>query len=370
MVLAATRRIVFKVGSRLLTDMPDASEATRIEELVAALARVKERGYEVLLVSSGAIAAGMMLTETRTRPTDISQLQSLAALGQGRLMSLYERACQTHGFHCAQVLLSRDDVRDRHRHLNVRNCLHDLLSRGSLPVINENDVVSVDEICFGDNDCLAALVGAMMRAELTVMLTTTAGFRRREGEELGQRLALIRRLTPDLRRMAGESADATYSVGGMRSKLDAAEILLDAGESLWIADGHDFDIIDRLMNGADEGTLFLPATPQLSSSKRWLAFFAEPAGEVRVDAGAARTLRRQGSSLLPSGIIAVTGTFAVGDTVRIVDADGDAVAVGVTNYAASDLDRIQGKRSSQVAEIMGELVHEEVVHRDNLALVG
>ncbi len=362
-------RIVVKVGSRLLTDMADTPKQVRIEQLIRQLAAARNRGFEVVLVSSGAIAAGMMLTQAAKRPSHLPLLQGLAAIGQSRLMSLYETACQQHGFHCAQILLSWDDVKDRQRHLNVRNCINALLSNGHLPIINENDVVSVDEIRFGDNDRLAALVGTMIRADMTVLLTTMDGLYAREGGELTERISLVEGITPALRGMAAGTDGNPFSTGGMATKLDAAELVNEAGEWLWIADGSDFAVLDLILNAEDVGTLFVPPAGQLAGAKRWLAFFADPAGIVVIDKGAVQALRGRGRSLLASGIVAVEGDFGKGDTVRIQDEAGVPVAMGISNYTALELDRIKGQKSTRFKEILGECLYDEAVHRNNLVLV-
>ncbi len=367
--IAAAKRIVVKVGSRLLTGIAGTPERTRIEQLINELSHIRDRGVEVVLVSSGAIAAGMMLTEAEKRPRDLPRLQALAAMGQSRLMSLYETACQQHGFHGAQILLSNEDVKNRRRHLNVRNCIHTLLSGGQLPIINENDAVSVAEIQFGDNDRLAALVGTMIRADLTILLTTADGFYERSGDELTKRISVVDDLTPELRQMAMGTDGNPFSVGGMETKLDAAEIVMDAGECLWIADGQDFGVLGRIMNGEDVGTLFVPSSSHLSGAKRWLAFFADTAGQIEIDEGAVEALQKGGRSLLPSGITAVRGEFQKGDTVHVVSPDGVAIGIGVSNYSTGELIQIKGQRTDRILQILGECLYDEVIHRNNFALL-
>ncbi len=369
-VIKDTKRIVIKVGSRLLTGIAGTPKAVRIEELIREIATLRERGYEVILVSSGAIAAGMMLTERRIRPSDIAQLQALAAVGQSRLMSLYESACVTQGFHCAQILLSLDDVKFRRRHLNTRNCINALLSFGILPIINENDTVSVDEIRFGDNDRLAALVGTMIRADMTILLTTVNGLRNRDGNHLTDRIPLVTEIDDEVRALGGDTDDTHNSVGGMRSKLDAAEMVMAAGESLWIANGENFAVLHQILDGEDVGTLFVPSSPQLSGSKRFLAFFADPCGSITIDKGAVKALRNRGKSLLPSGIVKVEGVFDKGDTVQVVDESGHPVAIGSCNYTSVDLDRIKGLRSDAIREVLHEHdAYDEAIHRNNMSVI-
>ncbi len=367
-IIDGAERLVLKVGSRLLAaDDPDARRQ-RIEQLIGQVAKLRER-FEVVLVSSGAIGAGMAMTGAVKRPADVARLQGLAAIGQSRLMALYENACQQHGFHCGQLLLSRDDVKERKRHLNVRNCLRALLTDNVLPIVNENDTVSVDEIRFGDNDLLAALVATMIRADLTILLTTVDGFYRRDDGEFTDRLSVIDEITDEIRDMAQGTGDQLYSTGGMVSKLNAAEITLAAGEHLWIADGTDFAVVDRILAGEDIGSLFRTTRPRMSAPKRWLAFFTESSGELIVDEGAVKAVCEGGHSLLPSGLIRVEGEFGKGDTVAVCAPDGRRIALGMTNYSAAELNQIKGLRSPQIRELLHQDTYEEAIHRDNMVLV-
>ncbi len=320
-------------------------------------------------MTSGAIGAGMRMMGIDKRPSDVGRLQSLAAVGQCRLMALYERSCQAHGFHCGQILLSADDVRDRKRHLNLRNCLASLLARDVLPIINENDSVSVDEICFGDNDKLAALVASLIRAELTILLTTVDGLCRREGKQIAGRISVVPAITEDLHALAGGTDGNPYSTGGMGSKLLAAEITVASGEAMWIANGTDFAVLQRIRAGEDVGTLFLPAASRMAGNKRYLAFFSDAVGQVIVDDGAANALRKRGKSLLPSGIRQVTGVFEKGDTVDIITTSGEHVGHGISNYCAADLDKIKGLKSAQIHTVLAREGYDEAIHRDNLVIL-
>ena len=367
-LLGSAQRLVVKVGSRLLVGMPGVPVADRVAQLVEQIARVRARGLQVVLVSSGAIGTGMIVTGTAKRPRELAHLQALAAVGQSRLMSFYESACQQHGFHCAQMLLSADDVQDRQRHLLVRNCLNALLDANILPIINENDTVCVEEIRFGDNDTLAALVGTLSWANLTVLLTTVDGLRHRGPQGLGERVAVVPAITPEIRALAGGTDDQRFSTGGMTTKLRAAEICTTAGEVLVIANGHDFSVLDRILAGDDVGTLFLPVSPRLTGPKRYLAFFTAAAGDVLVDAGAVRALRRQGCSLLPSGITDVRGEFGRGDTVRVLAPGDEEIGMGIANFNATELRAVKGLRSPQVAATLGPRDYDEAIHRDNLVI--
>jgi glutamate 5-kinase len=360
--LAQTKRIVVKVGTRLLR-----GEDARIPALIDQIAVLREH-FEVILVSSGAIAAGMDDLALRKRPRDLPRLQALAAVGQSTLMSRYTTACEARGFHAAQILLSRDDLRDRRRHLNMCNCLYALLARGILPVINENDTVSIDEIRFGDNDILAAMVATMIRADLTVLLTTVDGLQGRDGNRLTERLPVVTEVTDELRGLAGDTDDSQTSQGGMAAKLRAAELCMAAGEYLWICDGRDFSVLDDVVCARDVGTLFVPAANRLAKSKRWVAFFSEPAGSVTIDDGAVRALSELGKSLLARGVTAVSGIFEPGDTVSICTPAGSAIGMGISNYSAHDLARIKGEHTAAFLDILGEHVYDEVIHRDNLVV--
>ena len=369
--LENVRKVVLKVGTRLLTDMGDVSKAQRVQQLIDAVTRLRERGLDVILVSSGAIGAGMSVLGTATRPSALPQLQAHAAVGQSRLMYLYETACLEHGFHCAQLLLTAADVQDRERHLNVTSCLDALLATGVLPVINENDSVSVDEIKFGDNDILAALVAAMLRADLTVILTTVDGMcELGESGRAARRISVVPTITPKITAMAGGTDGNALSIGGMASKLRAAELVTKAGENLWIADGRDFGNLTAVFAGADTGTLFTAAKDKrMRARKRFLAFFSEPAGDVVVDEGAARALAEHGRSLLPSGILRIEGRFRRGDTVRIRSVAGAEIARGVCNYSDKEVAQIRGRKSAEIRDILGyDAYYEEVVHRNCLVL--
>ena len=367
--LTGVRRVVLKVGTRLLTSVEGTSKAERVGALVEQIAALRELGLEVALVSSGAIGANMSILETERRPASLPQLQAHAAVGQSRLMYLYESACVRHGFHCAQLLLTADDLQDRERHLNVNCCLDALLSRRILPVVNENDSVSVEEIKFGDNDILAALTAVMMRADLTVLLTTVDGLHEPGEQGWGRRISVVTRLTPQVQGMAGGTDRDDLSVGGMASKLRAADLLTKSGESLWVVDGRDFGVLRRVFTGEDVGTLFVAGrTGRMAARKRYLAFFSEHAGDVVVDAGAARALVRQGRSLLPIGIVAVEGTFERGETLRVLDQDGLEIARGTTNYASDEVTKIRGRRTADLRDVLGYDAYGEVIHRDRLVL--
>jgi glutamate 5-kinase len=370
--LEGARRLVIKVGTRLLMDVPGVHKSERVRQLVREVVHLREQGFEVILVSSGAVGAGLSVLGTARRPHGVPTLQAHAAVGQCRLMFLYEQACAEHGFHCGQLLLSADDLlRNRERHLNVTNCVNELLRNGVLPVVNENDSVTVDEIRVGDNDTLAALVATMLRADMTILLTTVDGMYVPDANGGEQpRISVVLEVTGDVLALADGTDGNRFSVGGMKTKLAAAQIVTRAGEPLWIADGTDFSILRRILAAEDTGTLFTSRrTDRMRGHKRFLAFFSEPTGAIVVDAGAARAVCEQGRSLLPGGIVRHRGDFQRGDTVQIVDAEDREIARGVTNYSSAEVHLIKGVQTSEISKLLGEdASFDEVIHRDYLVV--
>ncbi len=371
-VLRGAQNIVVKVGTQLLTDDSTGTQQEHTARIIGQVAALRKAGCSVILVSSGAIGAGMNVLHTGRRPDNLDQLQAHAAVGQSQLMYQYENECVQHGFHCGQILLTASDVRDRQRQVNITSCLRALLDKGVLPIINENDSVSVDEIKFTDNDILAALVATMVKADLTILLTTVDGMQEITGPEYsgtGKRISVVHRVTPALRTMAGGPAANQRSTGGMTTKLRAAETVTRAGDPLWIADGQHVDILPAIMNGEDTGTLFLPANPQrMTGRKRYLAFFSITSGTLVIDDGAAEALTTGGRSLLPSGIIEVHGDFDQGANVRITNQKGHEIARGIVNHSSEQIERIRGKQSAEAQSTLGPESHVEVVHRDRMAL--
>lgn len=370
-VLKNCKQLVVKVGTRLLTD------PAMISILISQIARIKERGIKVILVSSGAVGVGMKTLGLTKRPTKLSSVQALAALGQNKLMTIYENECKKFGFHSAQLLLTADDLDDRERHLNAMNCIESLWSEDILPIINENDSISVNELKFGDNDTLAGLVATMTRSDLTVILTTVGGLHYKENNILGDRISVVESISDEMKAMATGTDDAAMSVGGMISKLRAAEIVAAAGEALWVADGRESDILDQIFDGKDIGTLFLPTQDKvMQSKKRWISFFTQLKGKLSVDAGAVKALTQKGRSLLPSGVLSVEGSFERGDTVEICDQSGTAIARGLTNYSSSECSSIQGCQSNEIPSALKLKLNEdlsalddEVIHRNNLVVI-
>lgn len=359
----SARQIIVKAGTRLLTNRES------IAALVEGIAHLRKAGKKVLLVSSGAVGMGMELLGLQRRPRELAAKQALAAVGQTRLMAIYAEECAKYGFLPAQLLLTAADLNARSRYLNVMNCINALWEKDLLPVINENDPVSVAELKFGDNDKLAGLLCSLTGSELAIILTTEDGLRDRNSDgSLGERIPLVPKLTASVKALAGGTDNSDYSVGGMSSKLIAASIATAAGAHLWIADGRKKDILKKIMAGADEGTLF-PPRERIPGRKRYLRYFSRIAGRLVIDSGAAVALLEKGKSLLSSGMTSVIGDFKRGDTVEIADTAGNVIARGLVNFSAAECRKIAGKSSGELHEILGNDTEDEVIHRNNLSLM-
>ena len=359
-------RVVVKAGTRLLTDPQS------IPCLVAQIAAIRQSGRQVILVSSGAVGMGMKLLGLKKRPHHLSDIQALAAMGQVKLMSLYEKECLKYGFRAAQLLITADDLRSRERHLNAMNCIEALLARDVLPVINENDPVSVDELNFGDNDTLASYLGSMVRADLTIILTPVNGLLRPNPDgTLGDRIPLVQGVTREQREMATGTDDGNTSIGGMITKIKAAEILNESGDVLWIASGLMPNILERIFQAEDVGTVFLPAAGihKLEAKKRWIAVFSKISGVLTVDDGAKKAIEHSAGSLLPSGVKKVTGSFKRGDVLEIRSMNGVVIARGQTNFSSAECRKLAGKHSNEIREILGCVAEEEIIHRNSMAIV-
>jgi glutamate 5-kinase len=369
-VIALAHTVVVKVGTNVLTDGDGRLDHERIRAMTAQLGRLRAGGRKVVLVSSGAVGAGMGRLGLKRRPSDLRHLQACAAVGQTSLMRAYEDSLAEHAIAAAQVLLTAGDFDNRTRYLNVRNTLLTLFEWGCLPIINENDTVSVDEIRFGDNDHLAALVTNLLQAPLLVLLTSADGLLTADpSRDASARLIpTVPLIDASIMELAGSGRSA-LGTGGMRSKLRAARLATVAGESVIMANGGTPEILDAIFRAEPVGTLFLPHNTTLPAWKRWVGYTAQPRGKLQVDAGARRAVETQGRSLLPIGVVQASGNFQKGDIVALCDPDGVEFARGLTNYNLGDVARIRGLRTEQVREVMGELPYEEIVHRDNLVVI-
>ncbi len=365
-LLPAARRLVVKIGTQLVTRTDDDGprlDLAYIRRIASQVARLRARGYEPTLVSSGAVGAGCLELGIDHRPRDIADLQAIAAVGQRRLMAHMNQAFQRHGLKVGQMLLTRGDFDDRTRFLNIRNCVTRLHELGCVPILNENDTVAVDEIRFGDNDLLAALMTTAIRADVLILLTNVPGLLDERGEVIDVVESVASRLS------LARDERSTWGSGGMASKLEAARLVTEAGELAVIADGRQRDVLAAVLAGKPVGTVFVPAQRKLDARQRWIGLTARPAGALTIDDGAARALRQRGKSLLASGITKVRGTFRRGDVLVVRDPRGRELARGLTNYAADELELIKGKRSNQFTAILGRGAFDEVIHRNNLVLL-
>jgi glutamate 5-kinase len=369
-VLALAHTVVVKVGTNVLTREDGTLEPARVQRLADQLHRFRATGRKVALVSSGAIGAGVGRLGLPRRPTDLRHLQACAAVGQNFLMRAYENCLARHNIPTAQILLTASDFDNRARYLNARNTIVTLFEWGCLPIINENDTVSVAEIRFGDNDHLAAMVTNLLQAPLLVILSVVDGLYERDPntDPEARVLTTVATIDGSVMEKAGSSRSALGS-GGMRSKLRAARLATVAGESVILANGGRGDVLDAVLRSEPVGTLFLPHNRMLPAWKRWVGYTAQPRGRLVVDAGARRAVQAQGRSLLPIGVVQVTGTFHKGDVVALCDPEGVEFARGLTNYASATADRLRGLRSDQIREVVGSVPYEEIVHRDNLVVI-
>ena len=374
--MTAADTIVVKVGSRVLTREDGTLDDERVAAVANQLARLRLDGRKIALVSSGAVAAGIGRLGWKRRPNDLAELQAAAAVGQSRLIESYNRALSPHGLNAAQILLTAEDLQHRTRYLNVRNTLNALFRCGAIPIINENDTVAVDElqISFGDNDRLAALVTNLLRAPLLVLLSDVAGlFDRNPAEAGAQIVSVVTNIDEAQRQFVNDVAAAgrvQLSRGGMASKLRAARIATAAGESVVIASGRQANVLLDVVAGAEIGTLILAEGRTVASRKRWIGWSATPRGRLVLDDGAAAAVQSKGRSLLAVGVRGVEGAFAKGDVISICTAGGLEFARGLSNYSSVQMATIAGQPTDRIAELLGHCPYDEVVHRDNLVVLG
>lgn len=363
------RRWIIKIGSALLTNDGRGLDRAAIGAWVAQIAGLRQQGLDVVLVSSGAVAEGMGRLGWRRRPHALHELQAAAAVGQMGLIQSYESAFQQFGLHTAQILLTHEDLADRQRYLNARSTLTTLLGLGVIPVINENDTVATDEIRFGDNDTLAALVANLVEADLLVILTDQQGMYDRDPRAHTDAVLLheVQAGAPELEAMAG-STGGGLGRGGMLTKVRAATRAARSGAATVIASGREAGVLARLAQGERIGTLFGTAQEKLAARKQWLDGQLQLRGRLWLDAGAARVLRHEGRSLLPIGVTRVEGGFQRGEMVACLDPDGNVIARGLVNYAVGEAQRIIGQPSERIEAILGYVDEPELIHRDNLVL--
>jgi glutamate 5-kinase len=368
--LGRVRRLVVKVGSGLITTPRVGIDQKRIDALAADIAAAR-RAHEVVLVTSGAIVTGMARLALAERPRTIPEKQAAAAVGQSALMWHYDAAFKRHDIAVGQVLLTAQDISDRARYLNARNTLRMLLDLSVLPIVNENDTVAVEEIKVGDNDNLSALVASLIDADLLVLLTDVDGLYTADPAVApeARKLDTVDAVTEDILRLVWDRA-GNVSVGGMATKLEAAQKAAASGIPMVIASGREEGVLTRLLAGETVGTYFAPKADRLTARKWWIGFAVPPQGRLTVDAGALRALRDEGRSLLPSGVVDVAGDFAAGAVVAVVtQADGREIGRGLVNFDAAELRKIRGAKTRQIEERLGYRGVDEVIHRDNLVIL-
>jgi glutamate 5-kinase len=370
-ILSKARRVVIKVGSAVLTSSGGGLDQKRIEQLAKEIVSIMDERREVVLVSSGAIAAGLAklgLKKTKGMPLPLKQ--AAAAVGQSGLMWIYEKTFGAHGKKVAQVLLTREDLSNRSRFLNARNTLHTLLEYGVIPIINENDTVAVDEIKFGDNDNLSGMVVQLTDADLLIILSDIDGLYTADPRlhPDARFIPVVEKITAEMERGAGDALSGV-GTGGMRSKIMAAKKVGAYGVPLVILNGKKPGLLAALFDGRETGTLFLPRLEKMDSRKHWIAYTAASKGGIVVDDGGRDALVHKGKSLLPGGVVSVEGTFKVGDCVNCLDLRGSVFARGLTKYSSLDLDRIRGLKTSQIEPVLGHKDYDEVIHRDDLVIL-
>jgi glutamate 5-kinase len=369
-VLEGVRRIVVKVGSSILASVEKGLNYEAFSHLTKEISDLKRQGYEIVLVSSGAIAAGMEKLGYKTRPQAITQKQATAAVGQTRLMNIYENYFSRYQQMVAQVLLTHDDLSHRRRFLNARNTLLTLLELGIIPIINENDTVVVDEIKFGDNDNLSALITNLVGADLLIILTDIEGLCDSDPRvnPNARCIPLVEDIDVNMEGIIGETK-SEMSVGGMISKIQAAKKASRFGIPTVVARGTKDRILHQILKGKEIGTLILSTGEALSSRKHWIAFNPKPKGDIIVDDGAKKAILQRGKSLLPSGVVKIKGIFDRGDLVSCLGPRGKEFARGLVNYSATELEKIKGHRSDQIESTLGYKYSDEVIHRDDLVVL-
>jgi glutamate 5-kinase len=362
------KRLVVKVGTAILSQPQGGLNKTFIRSLAEELAGLQKDGHQVLLITSGAIGAGMDRFGWKKRPTLLRDKQAAAAVGQVALMEAYEEAFGRHGVTVGQMLLTLADLEDRARYLNARNTLAALLERGVVPIINENDTVATEEIQFGDNDTLASLIAVKTEAKCLIILTDVDGLL--TGEKLeGNILPEVFQITADIEALVRGGTGSTKSVGGMLSKIQAARLAMASGVETWIASGRRPGILRDIAAGRGTGTRFHPQEERLNARRRWIAFGRKPRGALVLDDGAVKAIVQDKRSLLPSGIFRVEGAFKAGDTVKLLNAAGVELARGLIGYPSADMDKIRGRKTTEIESILHRPAPPEVIHRNNLVVL-
>jgi glutamate 5-kinase len=370
-ILRTRNKIVIKIGTNLLADKVKGINLDRIDEIARSVARLNAIGNHIAIVSSGAIGAGVAALKLKERPKTIPEKQATAAIGQPLLMEAYENAFRKQNCTIAQILLTKDDFVNRARYLNAKNTFPVLFEQCVVPIINENDTVAVEEIKLGDNDNLSAMVANLIEADLLIILSDIDGLfsddpTKNDEAEL---IPVVEKVTPQIEKLA-KSSKTELSTGGMITKIQAAKRCVSAGIAMIIANGENPGVLEEIFSGTFKGTLFLPVENKLNMRKKWIGFVSSAKGYVRVDDGAKLALLKKNKSLLPSGIIEVHGEFKANETISILDLNNKVIAKGVTGYSSTDLGKIKGEKTGEIERILNRKSHGEVIHRDNLVLIG
>jgi glutamate 5-kinase len=368
--MSKIKRVVIKIGSSVLTDEDGEIQDSAFYEIARGISKLKSKKIETVVVSSGAIASGMKKLGLKKKATDVSMKQAIAACGQSALMWNYERAFSEFGERVAQILLTHDGLSDRKRFLNARKTLLTLLRIGIIPIINENDTVAVEEIMFGDNDNLAALVTSLVEADLLILLTNIDGLYTNDprNHRDAEFLPVINEIDMEIQKMAGETFGKT-TTGGMKTKIEAAKAAAAFGVPTIIANGKKQSALANIFSGEMIGTLFIPSNERIRGRKHWIAFTLKPSGDLIIDDGAKRAIASLGKSLLPSGIIGVKGNFELGESVRCIDENGSEIARGLASYGSDEIRKILGAKSTSVEGILGYKYGDEIIHRDDLVVI-
>ncbi len=361
-LVKSAKKIVIKIGTQVLTDADDRLDTGLIRSIANQSHLLIESGKEIVIVSSGAIGAGMGILQMKTRPKRLAQLQATAAIGQGALIQLFERAFAKHNLHAGQILVTRADFEDRRRYVNIERTISELHKFSAVPVINENDTIAVDEIRYGDNDFIATLVANLWRADLLVMLTAVEGLLDKEGRLID----FVEQIDNETESLL-KAEKSKLGVGGMRSKLQAVRFATQSGIDTVIASGKKRNVLrDLIISGKKVGTVFAGGSKKVAGKRRWIASAARADGVISIDEGAVRAIISRGKSLLPGGITDVKGKFDKGQVVIITDMQGQELARGVTNYSSEQIKLLKGKRTEAIRKTFGKDSPEEIIHRDNL----
>jgi glutamate 5-kinase len=362
------RRVIVKVGSNVLTEN-SGLDLNVVRSISRQICRLIDRGLEVILVTSGAMSAGIRKIGLAKRPDEIPKRQAVSAVGQASLIMEYENAFERYGNKVAQILLTSDDLNNRKRYLNARNTLYTLLSWQVIPIINENDTVAIESIKFGDNDNLAAMIALLMDADMLIILTDIDGLYATDprSDPAAELIPMVTEFKKSLEKIAG-GIPGSLGTGGMLSKINAAKKVTAAGVPLVIANGNVPDILEKLFDGGTYGTFFVPQAERLARRKCWIGYSLKPEGVIVIDQGAATAVLKRGKSLLSSGIVGVDGDFGIGAPVEFKTAESEMLGTGLVNYSASDIRKIMGLQSRQIQDRLGEKPYDEVIHRDNLVI--